>query len=84
MLLTIDSRKRVPLGRLLPDDSVSLFDASVVDGKIVLEPMRAVPAKEAWLYKNPEALASVQQGLKEAGEGKVRPYRSLKKDAVEK
>ena len=78
MLLTIDSRKRIPLGRLLSDDSVSLFNASVIDGKIILEPMRAVPAKEAWLYKNPEALASVLQGLKESGEGKVKPYRSSK------
>ncbi len=78
MLLTIDSRKRVPLGRLLSDDSVSLFNASVIDGKIILEPMRAVPAKEAWLYKNPEALASVLQGLKESGAGKVKPYRPQK------
>jgi ABC-type nitrate/sulfonate/bicarbonate transport system substrate-binding protein len=78
MLLTIDSRKRVPLGRLLPNDNVSLFNASVVDGRIILEPMRAVPDREAWLYDNPEALASVLQGLKEAGEGKVKPYRPLK------
>ncbi len=80
MLLTIDSRKRIPLGRLLPDDNVSLFNASVVDGKIILEPMRAVPAREAWLYNNPKALASVLQGLKEAGEGKVKPYRPPKQE----
>ncbi len=79
MLLTIDSRKRVPLGRLLSDDSVSLFNASVIDGKIILEPMRAVPAREAWLYNDPEALASVLRGLKEAGEGKVKPYHPPKK-----
>ena len=78
MLLTIDSRKRIPLGRLLPNDNVSLFNASVIDGRIILEPMRAVPDREAWLYDNPEALASVLQGLKEAGEGKVKPYRPLK------
>ena len=78
MLLTIDSRKRIPLGRLLPNDNVSLFNASVIDGRIILEPMRAVPEREAWLYDNPEALASVLQGLKEAGEGKIKPYRPLK------
>ncbi len=84
MLLTIDSRKRIPLGRLLADDGAVFFDASVVDGKIILEPMRAVPDKEAWLYKNPEALAMVRQGLKDAGEGKVKPYRSLKQKSVNK
>jgi hypothetical protein len=75
MLLAIDGRKRVPLGRLLPRENISLVEASVVDGKIILEPMRAIPAREVWLYENPKALKAVQQGLKEAGEGKVRPYR---------
>ena len=73
MLLTIDARKRISLARLL-SDSVSLFNASVVDGKIILEPMRAVPEKEAWLYSNPEALADLKQGIKEAREGKIKPY----------
>jgi hypothetical protein len=84
MLLLLDSRKRVPLGRLLTNGSASMFEASIVDGKIILEPMRAVPAREAWLYKNPKALASVLKGLKEAGEGKLRPYSALKSKKVEK
>jgi hypothetical protein len=29
-----------------------------------------VPASEVWLCKNPEALASVKQGLRESAEGK--------------
>jgi len=82
--LLLISRKRVPIGRLLPNDSVSLFDASVIDGKIILEPMRAVPAREAWLYKNPKALASVLQGLKDAGEGKVKAYRPSKQRNLNK
>ena len=75
MLLTIDSRKRIPLGKILIDDNVTLFEATVVEGKIILEPMSAVPAKEAWLYKNPKALTSVLQGLKDSAEGKVKPYK---------
>lgn len=27
-----------------------------------------VPAKERWLYNNPEALASVKRGLKQSGD----------------
>jgi hypothetical protein len=30
-----------------------------------------IPPEEAWLYKNPEALASVRRGLQEAAEGKT-------------
>jgi hypothetical protein len=41
-------------------------------GQIVLDPHVSIPAYEAWLYKNPEALKSVMQGLKDAAEGRVR------------
>lgn len=30
-----------------------------------------IPPDEAWLYRNPEALASVLRGLQEAAEGKT-------------
>ncbi len=30
-----------------------------------------IPPDEAWLYRNPEALASVRRGLQEAAEGKT-------------
>jgi len=31
-----------------------------------------IPSSEAWLYKNKKALESVQKGLKQAANGKVR------------
>ena len=74
MLVTLDSRKRVPLGKLLKGMLTNLFSAEVIDGKIVLEPMKAIPEREAWLYQNPKALASVKRGLKDAAEGKIIPY----------
>ena len=74
MLLTIDSRKRIPLGKILPDKDVTLFDAKVEGGKIILQPMRAVPDREAWLYKNPKALDSVMRGLKDSSKGRVKTY----------
>ena len=71
MLVSLDSRKRAPLGKLLHGVSTHLFNAELINGKIVLEPMVAVPERESWLYKNPHALASVKRGLKDAAEGRV-------------
>ena len=71
MLISLDSRKRVPLGRLLKRVSTNLFNAELINGRIVLEPMKVIPEREAWLYKNPKALASVKRGLKDAAEGRV-------------
>jgi len=39
-------------------------------GQILLEPIVDIPERERWLFENPEALAAVKQGLKEAAEGK--------------
>jgi hypothetical protein len=36
----------------------------------VSSPQQIIPDPELWLYENPEALASLEQGLKEATEGK--------------
>jgi hypothetical protein len=79
MLVTLDAQNRVTLGKLLSGISTKLFDARVEDGRIILEPMEAVPEKEAWLYKNPKALKSVIQGLQDAREGKIKAFDPDKK-----
>jgi hypothetical protein len=45
--------------------------------------LRKVPASEAWLFENPQALASVKQGLKESAEGKRISRSSFAKHAKE-
>ncbi len=65
--LSIDSRKRISLSKLLPDLPVSSVRAYVDGEKIVLEPMVEVPAREAWLYQNEQALNKVKAGLSEQG-----------------
>ena len=66
-----DDKGRISLGHLA--DSVSRF--SVVEDKkhhrIILEPYTEIPAREAWLFKNPKALKKVKQGLKESAENQV-------------
>ncbi|HLO48873.1 MAG TPA: hypothetical protein VK211_10705 [Kamptonema sp.] len=39
------------------------------DGQILLDPMENIPEYERWLWRNPEALASVLRGLEQAAAG---------------
>jgi hypothetical protein len=65
-----DSKGRIALGALAK--GVSSFRVhQEAGGRLVLEPYAEIPAREAWLYKNPEALAMVEQGLRESAEGKT-------------
>jgi len=40
-------------------------------GQIVLDPIQTIPPEEAWLWKNPEALAAVREGLADSAAGRV-------------
>jgi hypothetical protein len=40
-------------------------------GQIILDPQVTIPASEAWLFNNPDALASVRRGLNDAAQGRV-------------
>ncbi len=65
-----DAKGRIALGALAK--GVSSFRVHQEEsGRVVLEPFVEIPERERWLYKNPEALAMVEQGLKEYGEGKI-------------
>ncbi|MFM1841271.1 MAG: hypothetical protein RLZZ490_2 [Cyanobacteriota bacterium] len=62
-----DSRGRIYLGS---EVASKLYRASTNDlGQILLEPVVTIPEREAWLFKNPEALSALKQGLQESAEG---------------
>ena len=64
-----DSKGRITLGSLAA--GASSFKAyRDAKGRIILEPQVEVPAAEAWLWQNPAAMKSVQQGLRDSAEGK--------------
>lgn len=66
-----DSKGRITLGPLAK--GVSSFRVEQQpDGKLLLEPYKEIPAREAWLFENPDALASVKKGLVDAATGKTR------------
>jgi hypothetical protein len=79
--LTLDARQRVSLAKLLPNYEVSSFKAYIEGDKIILEPMAEIPARELWLYKNPDALKAVQEGLKQSKEGKIVKRKSFAEHA---
>ncbi len=60
----IDKQWKSPLAR--PE-----YANPFTSGRVRVAP--TAPKEEEWLFRNPEALGSVQQGLKEAAEGKVAP-----------
>src|SRR5271170_1356765 len=86
----LDERKRVPLTKTLEElkkilgahEAFLSFAVFVNEaGQILLSPEVTVPLREAWLYRNPEALRLVARGLEEAREGKFISLGSFEKYA---
>ncbi len=66
-----DSKRRVVLpASLVPEDVVYQVYSNEA-GQILLDPQVLIPASEAWLFRNPKALASVKRGLADAAEGRI-------------
>ena len=69
-LARIDGKCRLSLGTVAaPGEQFTIRREP--SGDIVLRPVKIVPANEAWLWENKEALASVLRGMREAEEGKT-------------
>jgi hypothetical protein len=66
-----DSKKRVVLPKSLIKEDITYHIYSNDLGQILLDPQVTIPSSEAWLFKDPEALASVRRGLADAAKGKV-------------
>lgn len=91
-VVVLDSRRRVCLGKAaetvaeaLGEDIRNLsFEVTVnAELQIVLTPLVAVPAREAWLWRNPEALASVLRGIDQAKRGELADIGSFASHAQE-
>ena len=64
IIRTVDSRGRLSLGAGFASKVVIIKE--LPGNALEIVPAEVVPAREAWLYKNPEALASVLRGLEQA------------------
>jgi hypothetical protein len=67
-----DAKKRVVLPKAQVREGVTYHIYTNSLGQIVLDPQVTIPASEAWLFKNHEALASVRRGLNDAAQGRVK------------
>ena len=66
-----DVKKRVVLPNDLVQEGIIFHIYHNSIGQILLDPQVTIPASEAWLFNNPEALALVKRGLSDVAEGKV-------------
>jgi len=64
-----DAKKRLSLGEAVGGATAYNIYRNFL-GQPILDPVKTIPASEMWLYENPEALASVKQGLRESAEGR--------------
>lgn len=77
--LNLDNRKRINLSKLIPDLNVHAVMAHAEGDTIVLKLLSEIPTRELWLHQNPEALESLQKGIKQAEQGKIRSRGSFAK-----
>lgn len=69
-ILRPDAKGRITLGKLA--EGVSSFHVSRdKDHRIILEPYAEIPAREHWLFQNPQALAKVREGIAQAARGEL-------------
>ncbi len=66
-----DVKRRVGLPKTLVQEDVVYHIYANSDGQIILDPQVTIPASEVWVFKNPDVLALVRQGLSDAAEGRV-------------
>ena len=64
-----DGRGRISLGMVASGKNYRVMINEM--GQILLDPVIAVPEREAWLWQNPEAISSVQRGIQESEEGEL-------------
>jgi hypothetical protein len=66
-----DYKKRVVLPKVLVMEDITYHIYVNSLGQILLDPQITIPASEAWLFENPDALSLVRQGLADAADGRV-------------
>lgn len=69
----LDGKRRVSLGAAIaaPATGVRCRVLQNELGQILLDPVKSVPAYEAWIYDNPQRIASIRRGITQAEAGQL-------------
>ena len=73
-----DSQGRIAIGKEHADETYAIEKLS--NGDILLRPVVVMHKREAWLFGNEAALASVKRGLEQAAAGKTHDLGSFAHD----
>ena len=79
IIRTVDSRGRLSLGAGFASKVVIIKE--LPGNALEIVPAEVVPAREAWLYKNKEAISSVMTGLAQAKAGELAAPPDLEADS---
>ncbi len=71
MEVELDSRQRLPLAKVIQGSQHRFRVEVQPGGELLLTPLVSISKRELAMLKNPEALASLKEGLDEAAAGKV-------------
>jgi hypothetical protein len=67
-----DSKQRVALGALaVREAGIKYRVLKNKLGQILLDPVKSVPAYEAWVYEDPGRIASIKRGIAQAEAGEL-------------
>lgn len=67
-----DNKHRISLGtKIQTPEGVRYRVLANEFGQILLDPVKTVPAREAWVWENEERIESIRRGIKQAEEGLV-------------
>jgi len=66
-----DAKNRVLLKKNLLKEGTTYHIYINRIGQIVLDPQASIPAYEAWLFNNIDAISSVRRGFSDAAQGKI-------------
>ncbi|MBI4533389.1 MAG: hypothetical protein HY711_05520 [Candidatus Melainabacteria bacterium] len=67
-----DNKHRVSLGTAVKTPAGVRYKVLQNDlGQILLDPVKTVPAYEAWIYENPDRIESIRRGIMQAQSGQL-------------
>jgi hypothetical protein len=83
---SLDSKNRITLGSKVIKETplnnmqIDAFEILIGDeGDILLKPTTNIPSRELWIYQNLDVLKHMQNGLRDAQDGKIKEAKNLKK-----